>query len=771
MEPNNSLSKINNPAIQKTGMEEGLSDLLTRSPVLGQSLSTQVMRSSSDCKIFDVNLAMRIKEEKEEVMVGFDDAVVTSTQELGKKVKIEPVIRENLMARTRDHTNLASETDTEVSHQFPGKGGAICFKVEEGSVVKENQFEETMEALDLSLPKKRDRSFKDRCVWITGDDAEYESSLLMEVDEIANIRTEPEVEEDDDSSCELGEMQWVNIQVSDHTSLSAPLDGAIAEDVLLIDIQGVPYTLTPDGTKVPQMDTEEHTELSDSTLIVDKDQPCSSSTVTEVVLSKKNVSHSSVFLGNLSSTIPAHETSAGIQHTAVKSSPVLSNLSQLSVLPALSSLPSQPIQVMANSTSNTPILLLPSSQLQAASSSSGEANPRLMALSLPLTLAQNAQSTPMFLVLSSLPVSSTQTSVTQFPVLNASSGQLSQISSMSSVALPLGSSVMASNLPVVNLSGSNKLASPSSIPATVSPAGASNVSSTSHTRHVNADKSDSWTPKSFREALLRPTPSPESRRVQSPELPPTSCSSPKNPGPSSPVVTSDLSEPQSPKAKLLPKPEEESVPISENASDSASSQDEQVSSSSPTPPLSPSGNPIFPTNQPNDLSPSSPSTCPRRILYCRYCPRVFYYLSDLERHSITHSQNKPHVCSLCDKAFKRSSHLERHKHIHTGQRNFMCSICNKRFREAGELLRHQRVHTGEKPFQCSLCHMRFAERNTLRRHTKRKHQGHELEAMESDGGREGASQALVLVQQESAEWYSSAMPEQDSDSDLDKDGE
>uniref|UniRef100_A0A672HTQ4 C2H2-type domain-containing protein n=1 Tax=Salarias fasciatus TaxID=181472 RepID=A0A672HTQ4_SALFA len=119
----------------------------------------------------------------------------------------------------------------------------------------------------------------------------------------------------------------------------------------------------------------------------------------------------------------------------------------------------------------------------------------------------------------------------------------------------------------------------------------------------------------------------------------------------------------------------------------------------------------------------------RRVLYCQLCPRVFFYLSDLERHAITHSQKKPHVCQQCGKAFKRSSHLQRHKHIHTGQRNFVCPICAKRFREAGELQRHQRVHTGEKPYQCQLCHTRFAERNTLRRHTKRKHPYHQA-AME-----------------------------------------
>ncbi|XP_059584463.1 zinc finger protein 524 [Alligator mississippiensis] len=114
-------------------------------------------------------------------------------------------------------------------------------------------------------------------------------------------------------------------------------------------------------------------------------------------------------------------------------------------------------------------------------------------------------------------------------------------------------------------------------------------------------------------------------------------------------------------------------------------------------------------------------TSPRRTHLCPVCLRAFLYLSDLERHSITHSELKPHVCRACGKAFKRTSHLERHKHIHTGQRPFRCSVCQKGFRESGELLRHQRVHTGERPFQCPLCRLRFTERHTLRRHAKRKH--------------------------------------------------
>ncbi|KAK9397550.1 hypothetical protein NXF25_020911 [Crotalus adamanteus] len=112
---------------------------------------------------------------------------------------------------------------------------------------------------------------------------------------------------------------------------------------------------------------------------------------------------------------------------------------------------------------------------------------------------------------------------------------------------------------------------------------------------------------------------------------------------------------------------------------------------------------------------------PRQLYFCPICLRTFLYQSDLERHSITHSESKPYVCRECGKAFKRSSHLQRHKHIHTGERPFNCPVCRKGFRESGELLRHQRVHTGEKPYQCQICRLRFTERNTLRRHAKRKH--------------------------------------------------
>ncbi|XP_047646652.1 zinc finger protein 524 isoform X2 [Phacochoerus africanus] len=115
---------------------------------------------------------------------------------------------------------------------------------------------------------------------------------------------------------------------------------------------------------------------------------------------------------------------------------------------------------------------------------------------------------------------------------------------------------------------------------------------------------------------------------------------------------------------------------------------------------------------------SSPKKAPH---FCLVCLRAFPYLSDLERHSISHSELKPHECKDCGKTFKRSSHLRRHCNIHAGLRPFRCPLCPRRFREAGELAHHHRVHSGERPYQCPICRLRFMEVNTLRRHIKRKH--------------------------------------------------
>ncbi|XP_067305079.1 B-cell lymphoma 6 protein homolog [Pseudorasbora parva] len=637
------------------------------------------------------------------------------------------------------------------------------------------------EVLDLSLPKKKDRSKKRQSEWVV--DPEYEGSLHMEVDEIEDEPQHVEVEQEDDN-----EISWIPLVSEAHAYLPQYWDGQLSStaleampnpsyptiitpdpmDTLLIDDQGIPYTLAPDGQKVPQIDNIQHAEgLCEQTALSPRqaeDKPSSFADVQDIEDSRLQTQPNSLCpntsLGHISV-----EESQDAPNLESKSSYSSVAHDKPSTIPAVSDLASVPIQIVANTTgSNTPILLLPPSQLQSLSSSASKANPGLITLSLPIPLSQNTQSSPMFLVLSSPQVSSTQSS--------SSSGQLSHISPSSSVALPLATcpldmgSTLSSRPSLLSLSTVSTakdisgLNNPSNLPASPTSSTASSststVTSTSPTKQSSTDAySDTPVPTSFREALLRLAVSVEKKQESQHEMhsvaTASSCSETTKSDSSAAVHES-----KNPETEVNCDGETESTSV-----DQTDTLD-TISSTSPLRSISPV-NPI--NHQKNQ---DSQALGPRRILYCQYCPRVFYYLSDLERHSITHSQNKPHVCHLCGKAFKRSSHLERHKHIHTGQRNFVCQLCPRRFRESGELMRHQRVHTGEKPFQCLICHMRFAERNTLRRHTKRKHQGQHLEAMDMKVKPESGGISLSSVQEESeenAEWYSSTVPEMESDSD------
>ncbi|XP_052003192.1 fez family zinc finger protein erm-like isoform X1 [Xyrauchen texanus] len=623
------------------------------------------------------------------------------------------------------------------------------------------------EVLDLSLPKKNERNKERQCEWIV--DPDYEGSLHMEVDEIEDEPQHVEVEQEDDyENCWIPSISEAHSYVPQHWDGHLPFPSLATSpttmytnitpdpiDPLLIDDQGIPYTLTPDGQKVPQIDDKQHTEgLSEQTALSRRqveDKPSSIADVQDIADSKQQTQPNRLCANHIPS-----------------------------ILPAVSDMTSVPIQIVANNTgSNTPILLLPPSQLQSLSSPVSKGNPGVMTLSLPVPLSQSTQSSPMFLVLSSPQVSSTQSS--------SSPGTLSQISSTSTVALPLatcpldlGSTLYLppsllnlstiSSATTTEISGPNN---PSNLPgsptSSTASSSSSTVTSTSPTKQFSSDAySDPPVPTSFREALLRLAVSAEKKNEKQPQSPethsvstPSSCSKTTKPDSSLHEMKNHQTEINCEKPCQATETGSTSVDQKDSIGSMSTNDLSHLSSTSPLRPASP----VLPIDHPKNQD--SQSLGPRRILYCQYCPRIFYYLSDLERHSITHSQNKPHVCQLCGKAFKRSSHLERHKHIHTGQRNFVCQLCPRRFRESGELMRHQRVHTGEKPYQCLICHMRFAERNTLRRHTKRKHQGQQ-QVMDMNAKAESGEISLTGIKgepEDNAEWYSSTVPEMESNSD------
>ncbi|XP_059196000.1 zinc finger protein 236 [Centropristis striata] len=632
----------------------------------------------------------------------------------------------------------------------------------------EVEMEEQTEPLDLSLPKKRE-SRERRCERLL-DDSGCESSLIMEVDEYEGEGDRDIVEEDDDGEGEGAVLRLDGTDALEDSLLSpsvlTSLSSLDTENLLLIDDQGIPYTLSPDGLKVPQVDASASEDHVEGTGSPQSAEPSLSQSLHNALNAPSDHLYNSpapatdppsltvdqsktpeVFTSLITNTDPCAAAEPCVQSVQEANSVI--------------SIPTQPIQILTNASTNAPILLLSSS------SSSPQLSSSQAALSLPLSVTQTSPgaSNPMFLLLSSVPSSSgdSVSTSTPFAVLDPSTGQLSQITAASApISLPLpsgqvsalGSPLPALSHPIVRLSPNNPPIILSGVTSVTSPPPTTAL-------HPQISSSDS-NPGS--EAISAEEVSSENNK------PSTFTAS--SPHPQSANLTYDPS--TQPSSEAQSPASEARFDLSDLHSEHLPLDDHLYFSSAAAPPSPPIG-PILPSDTLDPLDPLSPEGSPnaiasRRVLYCQLCPRVFFYLSDLERHAITHSQKKPHVCQQCGKAFKRSSHLQRHKHIHTGQRNFVCPICAKRFREAGELQRHQRVHTGEKPYQCQLCHTRFAERNTLRRHTKRKHPYHQVamemlnERRDRGGGGDGSG---VQEKEESAEWYSSTVSNlENSDSEM-----
>ncbi|XP_019948498.2 uncharacterized protein [Paralichthys olivaceus] len=648
----------------------------------------------------------------------------------------------------------------------------------------EVEIEEQMEPLDLSLPKNKE-GLQRRCGQCV-DDSGCETSLIMEVDEYEGDGDRDIVEEDDNHEHGTDTLEDSLLSPSFFSTsvfTSLPSIDCDTDDLLLIDDQGIPYTLSPEGVKLPQVDAstseDPRSDQARSAQVEGKE----SSELAEPSLSQSlDNALSDMTPDTESPSLGADLTKApdALTSLIMNSDPSKASESNIKVVqeanaalspPTGISVPSQPIQILTNPSTNAPILLLSSS------SSSPQLSSAPVGLSLPLSVAQTSPgaSTPMFLLLSSVPSSSGDTTSTPIAVLDPSTGQLSQITAASApVSLPLSCgqvSALGSPLPTLShpvirlgasdppvvLSGVHNVNSGSALSVSLStPALQSDHNSTAPTLHTQNTSTDS-NPGSeaiSAEGISNENNKPSTFAESSPHLPSANMTFDPSAQPSSEA------EAQSPSSESRFDPcdlHSEHLPL-----------DDHLYFSNMAAPPSPPIGPILPMDKLDPLDPLSPAASPntlaaRRVLYCQLCPRVFFYLSDLERHAITHSQKKPHVCQQCGKAFKRSSHLQRHKHIHTGQRNFVCPICAKRFREAGELQRHQRVHTGEKPYQCQLCHTRFAERNTLRRHTKRKHPYHQVamemlnERKDRGGGGGGSGVSGVQEEEESAEWYSSTV--------------
>ena len=94
-------------------------------------------------------------------------------------------------------------------------------------------------------------------------------------------------------------------------------------------------------------------------------------------------------------------------------------------------------------------------------------------------------------------------------------------------------------------------------------------------------------------------------------------------------------------------------------------------------------------------------------------------------YRMTNTLSLPFSCDICAETFKKEHLLTAHVRVeHEGKQAYLCPVpkCGKEFSRRTDLKKHGLVHTGERPYACAYCDQRFISSSNLNKH-ERQHTG------------------------------------------------
>ncbi|XP_032805804.2 uncharacterized protein LOC116940291 isoform X3 [Petromyzon marinus] len=101
------------------------------------------------------------------------------------------------------------------------------------------------------------------------------------------------------------------------------------------------------------------------------------------------------------------------------------------------------------------------------------------------------------------------------------------------------------------------------------------------------------------------------------------------------------------------------------------------------------------------------------------------FTDDLTQHvrmkHMEAARGKPPLVQLCEFCGQAVKHYKSHKIFCSGVKKFQCKFCLQAYSRLSELKRHTWTHTGELPYQCQICGKRCRHPSNLKKHIRTVH--------------------------------------------------